>query len=522
MLPKRSILHNALLLTAIDLLLRGAAMAFQVYLSSRAGAVGLGLLQLVTAVGALAMTLGLSGARTAAMYLCAEEYGKRRFAGVRRAMELCILWGAVCSCAAAAALRLLAGTLARVWIRDARAASGLRVLALSLPLRCYVSILSGYFTASGRVRRLALVEVAEQSSSILFTFLLLLRADGAEQVCRAILLGGLAASGVSGVWLTRLLCRDFRRFGPAARGLALGKRLIRLCVPLALGDFLRSGLRTLEQLLIPLGLSQVSGSPEAAMAAYGTVHGMVFPILMFPAAILYSLSDLLLPELARCRAEGDARRIRALSERCLHLTTLFACGVAALEFLLAEPLGLLLYQSREAGMYLRLFAPLVLILYPDAIVDGMCKGLGRQVSCVRNNTITSLMDIAMLWFLLPRLGMGGYILTFAVTRAVNFYLSLQLLTDASGCRVRPVFLIKTLACGLLSAGGCLLLPEAGPLSQAGCICVLFLALYPALLTLSGALPPEEARWLRRMLLPRRGALTFCEKRRTMEKTKEVR
>ena len=494
MLPKRSILHNALLLTAIDLLLRGAAMAFQVYLSSRAGAVGLGLLQLVTAVGALAMTLGLSGARTAAMYLCAEEYGKRRFAGVRRAMELCILWGAVCSCAAAAALRLLAGTLARVWIRDARAASGLRVLALSLPLRCYVSILSGYFTASGRVRRLALVEVAEQISSILFTFLLLLRADGAEQVCRAILLGGLAASGVSGVWLTRLLCRDFRRFGPAARGLALGKRLIRLCVPLALGDFLRSGLRTLEQLLIPLGLSQVSGAPEAAMAAYGTVHGMVFPILMFPAAILYSLSDLLLPELARCRAEGDA----------------------------AEPLGLLLYQSREAGMYLRLFAPLALILYPDAIVDGMCKGLGRQVSCVRNNTITSLMDIAMLWFLLPRLGMGGYILTFAVTHAVNFYLSLQLLTDASGCRVRPVFLIKTLACGLLSAGGCLLLPESAPLSQAGCICVLFLALYPALLTLSGAMPPEEARRLRRLLLPRRGALTFCEKRRTMEKTKEVR
>ena len=62
-------------------------------------------------------------------------------------------------------------------------------------------------------------------------------------------------------------------------------------------------------------------APEAAMAAYGTVHGMVFPILMFPAAILYSLSDLLLPELARCRAEGDARRIRALSERCLHLTS---------------------------------------------------------------------------------------------------------------------------------------------------------------------------------------------------------
>ena len=523
MLPKRSIFHNALLLTAIDLLLRGVSMAFQVYISGRAGAAGLGLLQLVVAVGALAMTLGQSGVRTAAMYLCAEEYGRHRFDGMLRAMELCILWGAVCSAAASGALWLLSSTLARVWIRDVRAASGLRILALSLPLRCYVSILCGYFTACGRVRRLALVEVAEQLSSLLFTFLLLLRADGAESVCCAILLGGFAASGVSGAWLTGLLRRDFRRYGPAARGLGLGRRLIKLCVPLAFGDYLRSGLRTLEQLLIPLGLSRAAGSPEAAMAAYGTVHGMVFPILMFPAAILYSLSDLLVPELARCRAVGNTRRIRTLSERCLRLGTVFAGAVAALQCLLAEPLGLLFYKSREAGAYLRLFAPLILILYPDAIVDGMCKGLGRQVACVRNNTITSVMDVVMLYFLLPRLGMDGYLLTFTVTHAVNFYLSLRLLMDASGCRPHPVFLLKTFLCALLSALCCRLLPEQGSaLRQIVCTCAVFLALDPALLTLTGALPSEERRWLRRTLLPRRAALTFGEKRRTMEKIKNMR
>ena len=160
-------------------------------------------------------------------------------------------------------------------------------------------------------------------------------------------------------------------------------------------------------------------------------------------------------------------------------------------------------------MYLRLFAPLALILYPDAIVDGMCKGLGRQVSCVRNNTITSLMDIAMLWFLLPRLGMGGYILTFAVTHAVNFYLSLQLLTDASGCRVRPVFLIKTLACGRAAfAGGLHLRPVFGALPGASdterCAAA------------GGSAPAAPAA------AAAQRALTFCEKRRTMEKTKEVR
>ena len=36
---------------------------------------------------------------------------------------------------------------------------------------------------------------------------------------------------------------------------------------------------------------------------------------MFPAAFLYALSDLLVPELARSRAEGDRVRVRHLTEK---------------------------------------------------------------------------------------------------------------------------------------------------------------------------------------------------------------
>ena len=80
------------------------------------------------------------------------------------------------------------------------------------------------------------------------------------------------------------------------------KRLLRLSVPLALNDALRAGLDTAEQLLIPIGLARhTAARRRKAMAGYGTIHGMVFPILMFPAAILYSVSDLLVPELSRCR-----------------------------------------------------------------------------------------------------------------------------------------------------------------------------------------------------------------------------
>ncbi len=100
----------------------------------------------------------------------------------------------------------------------------------------------------------------------------------------------------------------------------------KLAAPLALSDYLRAALRTLEQLLIPWGLAQAGASQQRAMAAYGTVTGMVFPVLMLPAAFLYALIDLLIPELAACRARA---------------------GRAA---------GAVLYRSAEAGRLLRLFA----------------------------------------------------------------------------------------------------------------------------------------------------------------------
>ena len=60
-------LYNALLLTFVELLLRGVTMLFQRVLVAKIGAAGLGLLQLVLTVGGFAMTLGLAGRRVTSM-----------------------------------------------------------------------------------------------------------------------------------------------------------------------------------------------------------------------------------------------------------------------------------------------------------------------------------------------------------------------------------------------------------------------------------------------------------------------
>ena len=132
------------------------------------------------------------------------------------------------------------------------------------------------------------------------------------------------------------------------------------------------------------------------MAAYGTIHAMVFPILMFPAAILYTVADLLVPELARCRAEENTARIHHLTGTCLRMGLLFALAAACLMGALSGGLGQLIYKNADCGHYLLVFAPSVVMLYLDAMVDGMLKGFGEQTACVRYNVFTSVLDVALL------------------------------------------------------------------------------------------------------------------------------
>lgn len=431
---KPTIAQNVGLLTAANLLMRGVSMLFQVYLTARVGAAGVGLLQLILSVNLFAVTLGTSGLRVAALYLSAEAYGLRRYGGVRQAMVWCLTAGLLLSALVGGAMMAFAEPLALSVVGDLRAVLSLRLLGLTLPLSCLSMILSGCFTACGQVRTLVAVEVGDKAATVVLTMLLLQQgvAGDLAHACAAIVGGNALAAVGSVAVLLGLLRRWLGKLDGGGAMPDMGRRLLGIAGPVAVSDYLRSGLGTLEQFLIPWGLGRFGGSHTQAMADYGVIHGMVFPVLMFPCTVLYAVADVLVPELARCRAEENQRRIRHVAGRCLRQGFLYAAAVAAVLWLLAMPLGQLLYRSDDAGRYLRLFAPAVVMLYLDCLVDGMHKGLGQQVYTVRVNTLTSILDVALLYLLLPRWGIAGYYVSFWVSHGVNFYLSIRRLGELAG------------------------------------------------------------------------------------------
>ena len=496
-MPKRiPIFYSALLLTGVNLLLRLVGTSFQVYISGRMGAAGVGLLQLVMSVGSLAMVAGMAGIRTAAMYLTAEELGRDRPQNVRGVLSGCFLYSILCSGAVAILIYCFAPQIAEFWIGDNRTTEALRLFSAFLPITCLCGVMTGYFTAANRIGTLAAVEVAEQLCSMGVTMVLLTlwAGEDAGRACRSVIFGSGAGACLT---LTCLTALRFLEHPGSAVPVPVRSRLMNAAVPLALADVVKCGINTTENLMVPKRLSLHTATAEP-LAAFGCVSGMVFPVLMFPACILFGLAELLIPELARCAAAGSSRRISYLVQRSLKVALLYGLLFGGLQYLLAEDLCSALYGSVEAGMALKRYSLLIPMLYCDAITDAMTKGLGQQKVCVRYNILTSALDVILLFLLLPRYGMEGYFLSFTVTHLLNFGLSLRRLLKISGQSVPfslPALAVSAALAAILGAS-----QFASPAGRS----IAFPALLLSLLALFQVISREDIAWVKGLVRGRNG------------------
>jgi len=489
---KHSLLKGTLMLTAVNLLLRFAGTTFQVWLCGRIGASGIGLLQLILSVNMLALTLGAAGGRTTSMYLTAEALGRKRTADADRILSGCFIYSILCSGAVSAALYALSPAIAEHWIGTREALSALRTWAVFLPVICLTGVMTGYFTAANRIGTLAAVEVAEQLFSILVTALLLIIHSPVDRsgACRTVVLGTCLGSVVT---LTCLMALYSARGEDGDSSIPTAGPILRCALPLAVADDLKAGISALENLMVPRRLALFTGISDP-LASFGRVSGMVFPVLMLPAAILSSLAEVLIPELARCSAVGSRNRIRYLVRRNLRAALIYGLCCGGLLFLLADTLCKQLYPGEDIAPLMRRFSLLVPMLYCDLVADAMTKGLGQQAACARYSVISNVVDVGLMFFLLPRLGIDGYYISFALTHALNFGLSLRKTLSVSGVTLNRYFSLMIPCCAAFAilGGSCF----TGPLRRAGA----FLGLFFGLCVYMGLLRKGDIRWLRSLIL----------------------
>ncbi len=502
----RRYVRNAMVLVGASLLMRTVSLAFNAYVSRCIGAAGMGLFSLVMSVYTFAVTFATSGIQLAVTRLCAEADGRHEPGRVLAVLRQAVFYALCFGGAASLLLFFLARPIGLYLLCDARTIPSLRLLSLSLVPIALSSVFAGYFTAMRRVQRHALSQLFEQAVRILLTVtgLLALAPLGLEYATLALVGGSSLAEFSSAVfrgiafWIDRK--RHFRDTR-VARGEKVLRPLLGAALPIAASTYIRSGLLTVEHVLIPRCLSAYHGGYETALASYGVLHSMALPVVLFPAAVSGTFSSLLVTEMAACAARGERRRIRYMTERAVVFTLLYAIGCAGVILALSDEIGVLFYHSEEAGAYIRALAPVIPIMYLDTTVDNILKGLGQQVYSMGINIADSALSILLVCLLLPRYGAMGYAAVIILTEICNFSLSLLRLqrVAAFALPLRRALFAPLLAAVGASALGRLLLPQCGTsLTLAGHL-LLLPALYLLLCALLGSLTRADYRWLRTLL-----------------------
>lgn len=427
MIGGKRLIYNTALLTASSLVMRAVGMLWQVWLAGRIGAAGIGLFGLVMSVGFLFVTVAVSGVRFAVTRLIAEEVGSGRGGSVGGVVRRSAAYALVFGLAAMTALYLGAEPIALRWIGDARTIPSLRWMALSMPAAGLSSLAAGYFTAVGRVWKTAAEQFTEQLARMALVVLALSRADPADlgAVCAAVVGAGTLADNLGAAAMLALYAFDRRRHAPGGTvGRELTPRLLRIAFPLALSAYARSALGTFRQLLVPKGLRLSGMSADAALGGYGVINGMALPLITFPTVLPAALAELLVPALTEAQVSGGKNKLRRSMAQLLRNTFLLSAAAAAFFFVSADMLGGLIYHSAEAARYIRLLAPMVPLIYTDIVTDGCLKGLGEMMRSMAYNIAEAALGLVLVWALLPRWALGGYVFTLYVCEVFNFSLSI--------------------------------------------------------------------------------------------------
>ena len=372
---------NTIILLLSSVILQIINMFFSIYISNTIGEEAVGVFTLVMSVYMFGITLASAGINISATRVVSEELASNNELGAKKAAQRCVLFSLLFGLSASVIFFVSADFITIHCLHNKISKNVIYLICIALPFISMSSAVNGYFTAVRRVYKNALAKFFEEFVKILFTAILLksLMPDDINYACYALILADVISEVTSFAQLYFLYVRDKKGSLSESRYRDLdsyNKRILRITIPVALTSYLRSGLSTIKQLIIPSSLQKSGMNSSNSLIAYGIVNGMAMPVIMFPVILVTSFSGLLIPEFSRFHTQGKNKKIRSLSILILSCTLIFSVLVAIAIFMLSDEISTIIYHKSEIAKYIRILSPLIIIMYLDIVIDRNFKRIG--------------------------------------------------------------------------------------------------------------------------------------------------
>lgn len=426
-MARQSFIKGTLILLVAGIINRMLGFIPRIALPRIIGPEGVGLYQMAWPFMGVIMTVISGGIPLAVAKLTAEAQAagdSRKAAGVLKAalalaLGLGLLFAFLCL--------YHAEWITSRFFTDRRVLLPFLAMAPVMVLIGISAVLRGYFQGLHDMVPTALSQLTETLLRIVFVLVLssLLLPRGVHYGAAGAMLG-VAVGEVGGLLVLLYRLRRERRrtrsgqnARPAARGGIL-RPMFRIALPVTGSRLVGSGSYFLEAVLIVQTLAAAGVATAVATAQYGMLQGMVMPILLLPTALTYSLAVSLVPSLSEAAQRRDRRTVIKRMHQSLRLSMVAGAPFAVIMYVFAEPLCLLAFDNREAGIMLRMMAPVALFIYFQGPLQAALQALDKPGVALRNTLIGAVVKLALIAALAsrPELGITGAILAINVNIAL--------------------------------------------------------------------------------------------------------
>ena len=434
-------LINGLVLTVISIFLQLIGVSFGVYISNKIGDEAVGLYQLLMSTYSFGITLALSGINLACVRIVSEELATNSFDNIKVVIRKCLIYSLFFATLTFFLFCTFSGMISTYILHEKISPSTICIMAISFPFASICSCLNGYFSAVRHVVKSAIIQILEQLFKILLVSYMLniLFNSSINSACSLIVLGSSIAEGITCILMfityikdrKKLCLQNTSKISIKNTKSGIVSRIFKISLPISSATYIKSGLATLKQVVIPLKLEAFGLSCSEALSKYGMINGMVFPIILFPSTFLSSFSSLLIPEFSSFNVRGENNVIQDSIYKILKYTTIFSFFVIGIFMCFSKELSILIYNNDEIAKYIKILAPVIIFMYLDSIVDGILKGLDKQVSVMIINIIDLISSILLISFLLPIYGTFGYLIVIFISEILNCILSIWVLISTT-------------------------------------------------------------------------------------------
>jgi stage V sporulation protein B len=346
----------------------------------------------------------LAAARTTADFVGSREESLRRASQtVHAALQIYLL----CFCIVAIPYALLSGKLAKL-LGESGLQTALLLLLPCLLMTAFENILKSVFQGLKNVLPSMLSESCEQLVRIgaVALFLTLLR--GKANIPAAIVCG-MMVSEVASDLILGLFAGGILRRG-AKEASSLYPTILRCALPVCAGNACGMLLASVSGTMLPAALTQYGFSSADALAAYGTLSGMLLPLLNFPGALIAPLNTVMLPRITQAAAAGDFPRLRRRAGCTILADALLAASFEGAAVVFAAPLCKLLFDTAAPAGIENLLELGIAAFASLAAAGSSCvlNALGRQKFLVLFGIFSGAVELPLLYLAAANAGIAGY------------------------------------------------------------------------------------------------------------------